>query len=100
MNPREEAKRRVEILKNLRMEHQETVSETQALLRAQKQIQQQICQVIRDTAHTVPEVAAATGLPSSDVLWHLTCMKKYGQVVETGMCGDYYLYQKAQEINS
>jgi predicted transcriptional regulator len=97
MKSREEARKRTEMLKRLRVTHQDTVERTQALLKSNKKIQQQICQVIRDQARTVPEVALAVGLSANEVLWHITAMKKYGRVAETGMCGDYYLYQKAEE---
>ena len=100
MKQSEAAKARSALLKSLREEHQETVKQTQALLKDHKKVQQQICQVIRTEARTVPEVAAETGLPPEDVLWHLMCMKKYGDVMETGMCGDYYLYQRTQEAGS
>jgi predicted transcriptional regulator len=97
MKNREEARKRTEMLKRLREAHRDTVEQTQALLKNQKKIQQQICQVIRDQARTVPEVVRATGLTGYEVLWHITAMKKYGLIVETGMCGDYYLYQRAEE---
>ena len=35
-----------------------------------------------------PEVAAA-----DEVLWHVTGMRKYGQVAEAGEDGDYILYE-------
>jgi predicted transcriptional regulator len=88
---------RGEMLKQLREQHAETVARTQALYKEQRRIQQEICKIIRDTPKTVPDVATATGLPSHEVLWHLTAMKKYGIVAETGMCGDYPLYQKVEE---
>jgi predicted transcriptional regulator len=91
------ARARSENLKRLREAHAETVEKTQALLREQKQFQQQICQVIRDEPKTVPEVAAATGKPAHEVLWYMAALKKYGIVVEAGMCGDYVLYQRAKE---
>jgi predicted transcriptional regulator len=97
MKNREEARKRTEMLKRLRDIHRDTVEQTQASLKTQKKIQQQICQVIREQARTVPEVAQATGLTGHEVLWHITAMKKYGLIVETGMCGDYYLYQKVEE---
>jgi len=97
MKTREEARKRTEMLKRLREAHRDTVEQTQALLKTQKKIQQQICQVIRDQAKTVPEVVQATGLTGYEVLWHITAMKKYGKIVETGMCGDYYLYQRVEE---
>ena len=37
---------------------------------------------LADGPHTVPEVAAATGVDSKVVLWHLMAMKKYGEIVE------------------
>jgi predicted transcriptional regulator len=92
-----DARARSETLKRLREAHAETVEQTQALLREQKQAQQQICQVIREDPKTVPDIAAATDRPAHEVLWYLAALKKYGIVVEAGMCGDYVLYQRAKE---
>jgi predicted transcriptional regulator len=88
-----DAKSRGSFLKQLREEHQETVARAQELLKEQKAIRREICQVMRDTAKSIPEIAADTGLPANQVLWHVTAMKKYGLVLEMGMCGEYYLYQ-------
>jgi hypothetical protein len=41
---------------------------------------------------TVPAIAAASGLSSQDVLWHVAGMRKYGDLVETGTDGDYPTY--------
>lgn len=97
MNPTADAKSRGAFLKQLREAHQESVAQTQELLKEQKAIRREICQVIRDTAKTVPEIAAATGLPANEVLWHVTAMKKYALVMEMGMCGEYYLYQMRED---
>jgi len=94
---KEDAKKRTALLKRLREEHKNTVARAQALLKEQKMIRRQICQAMRDAPKTVPEVAEAAGLPADQVLWHITAMKKYDLVVETGMCGEYYLYQVAKE---
>ena len=88
---------RAELLKRLRAEHAETVSRTQALLKEQKRIQKEICQFIRENPKTVPEIAEAIGMPSNEVLWYLASYRKYGIVVEDGMCADYPLYRKAEE---
>lgn len=88
---------RGELLKHLREQHAESVTRTQTLFKEQRRIQQEICKIIRDTPKTVPEVATAVDLPTHEVLWHLTAMKKYGIVAETGMCGDYPLYQRVDE---
>jgi predicted transcriptional regulator len=94
---KEDAQKRIASLKRLREEHRNTVTRTQALLKEKKMIRRQICQAMQNAPKTVPEVAEATGLPADQVLWHLTAMKKYDLAVETGMCGQYYLYQLAEE---
>ena len=93
----EAAKQRIAQLKQLRDAHQETVAQAQARLKEQKAIRRQVCQAMRDGPKTVPEVAETTGIPAGQVLWHLIAMKKYELAVETGMCGEYYLYQLAEE---
>jgi predicted Rossmann fold nucleotide-binding protein DprA/Smf involved in DNA uptake len=97
MSEREDARKRVEMLKQLREEHKETIARVQARLKEQQAIRRQICQVMRDAPKTVPEVAEATGIPAGQVLWHITAMKKYDLAVETGMDGEYYQYQLVQE---
>ena len=95
MTTKEEAKKRAIFLKKLREEHKDTVTQAQELLKAQKATRREICKVIRNESKSVPEIAALTDLPATEVLWHITAMKKYGEVLETGMCGEYYLYQHA-----
>ena len=98
MSTRLTAKQRSQFLKQLRDEHRETVAHMQTLLKEQKDIRRRICQSMRDTPKTVPEIAEATGLPADQVLWHIIALKKYDLVTETGMCGEYYLYQRVKEV--
>ena len=93
MTTKEDAKKRAIFLKKLREEHKETVTRTQALLKEQKVVRRDICKHIRDEAKAIPELAELSGIPAGEVWWHITAMKTYGLVVETGMCGEYYLYQ-------
>ena len=88
---------RGEMLKHLRAEHAETVARTQKLLKEQKRAQKEICQFIRENPKTVPEIAEAVNMPSNEVLWYLASYKKYGIVVEDGMCADYPLYRRVEE---
>jgi hypothetical protein len=97
MTAREEAKKRAILLKRLREEHKETVARTQTLLKEQKAFRRQICQPMREAPRAVTELAELTGLPAGQVLWHITAMKKYGLVIENGMCGEYYQYQMAED---
>ena len=93
---RETAKKRAIFLKRLREQHKETVTLTQKVVKEQNALRRQICKPTREAPQTVPDIAAVTGIPAHEVLWHLMAMKKYGLVVETGMCGEYYLYQKVE----
>jgi predicted transcriptional regulator len=97
MSDKESAKKRIELLKQLREKYADTVAQTQERLKSQQAIRKQINQALKEGPKTVPEVALATDLPSDQVLWHITAMKKYDLVEEVGMSGEYYQYQLAQE---
>lgn len=97
MSDREAAKQRTAILKRLRSDYAESVAKTQALLKTHRQVQKLICQRIRETSKTVPEIAQEIDIPTHEVLWYLTAYKKYDIVVEDGMCGEYVLYKRIQE---
>jgi hypothetical protein len=91
---------RGEMLKQLREAHGATVERAQVLLREQKKMQTAICQSIRETPKTVPEIAEVVGKPTHEVLWFVAALKKYGILVEAGMCGDYPLYQRVEEMKA
>ncbi|MAT98277.1 MAG: hypothetical protein CL608_14125 [Anaerolineaceae bacterium] len=97
MSTKEDAKTRAIFLKRLREQHKASTARAQALLKEQKAIRRQICQPMRDGPKTVPEIAQLTGIPADQVLWHIMAMKKYDLIVETGMCGEYYLYQRVED---
>ena len=97
MSDKEDAKKRTEMLKRLREDHKDTVERTQGVLKEQNAIRKQLRQTMKGGPKTVPELAEESGLPSGQVLWHITAMKKYDLVVETGMDGEYYQYQLAEE---
>jgi predicted transcriptional regulator len=97
MNDREKAKERTQMLKELREEHKDTVASTQERLKNQKKIYRDINKIIKDEPKTVPEIAEAVGLETHVVLWNLTVLKKYGDVSEAGMSGEYFLYGLIEE---
>jgi predicted Rossmann fold nucleotide-binding protein DprA/Smf involved in DNA uptake len=97
MSTTSNAKQRSQFLKQLREEHRETVEQTQARLKEQKDIRRKIAQAMGDEPQTVPEIAAASGLPAEQILWHVIALKKYNLVIETGQRDEYYLYQRAEE---
>jgi len=97
MSNRQDARSRGQFLKSLREKHQESVTRTQTALKEQNALRRQICTVMREGPKTIPEIAAGTGLAADLVLWHVMAMKKYDLVVESGMCGEYYQYQMAED---
>jgi len=92
MNP-DDARVKAGRLKQLREQHQVGVAATQALLKEQQAIRKELRQALREGPRTVPEIAAATGLPAHEALWHVIAMKKYGLVTETGLDDGYYRYR-------
>ena len=97
MSDREAAKQRAQILKELREKHQTTVDRTQELLKEQGKIEREILKVITNESKTVPTISVELDLPSHRVLWFLTALKKYDQVQEDGMDGEYVLYKRREE---
>ena len=65
--------------------------------REEASIRQKICGALRRGPMTVPEIHAATGIPTDRVFWYLMAWKKYGRISEGGQCGDYYQYALTPE---
>ena len=90
---REEKMMEKGVLKKLREERRMWVDNARQSIKAQNQIIKQIKAQIADTAKTVPEIAQATGMPTSQALLYIAGLKKYGVVVEAEKDGDYFKYK-------
>jgi len=97
MSEKEAVKKRAQILKELRIEHQTTVERTQALLKEQGKVEREILKLIKDESMTIPAIAAQIELATHRVLWFVTALKKYDQIQEDGMDGEYVLYRRKEE---
>ncbi len=73
--------------------HPEERKKHQAMIAQRKAIRG----VLEREPSTVPKIAAELTLPTDEVLWHLTAMRKYGQAAESGEEGDYVLYGLAPQ---
>jgi len=98
MSDKEAAKKRIEILKQLREERQDTVEKAQAYLKEQQAFRRELTKAMKGGARTIPEIATSAQLPSDQVLWHIMAMKKYDIVREVGMDAEYYQYQLTEEV--
>ena len=78
-------KEKTQVLKQLRVERADTVKRTQALLKEQKAIRKKIRAALGAESKTVPQVAEIVAMPTHEVMWHISAMKKFDLVAEDGM---------------
>jgi hypothetical protein len=87
-----------DLLKRLREERGDLVDAAVARNKQRQAARKKVRAAMAEGAGTVPDIAAACGLESREVLWHVAAMRKYGDLAETGQAGDYPTYAlKADE---
>ena len=91
----EEKTEQREAMKELRAARKQTIKAAAARMKEQKKAIKAIKEQLGDKAGTVPEIAEATGIPSSEVMWYLAALKNYGQILESEKDGGYFRYQWA-----
>ena len=79
-------------IKALREERKELLAKNRELLKKQNRETGLIQKGLQAGEKTIPELAEKTGLKSDLILYYLSTMKKYGQVVETGHSEGYFKY--------
>jgi DNA-directed RNA polymerase specialized sigma subunit len=84
-----------EALKELREERRVWVENAKKSIKSQNQIIKQIKAQITDAAKTIPDIARATDMSTSQILLYIAGLKKYGVVVEGEKDGDYFKYRLA-----
>jgi predicted Rossmann fold nucleotide-binding protein DprA/Smf involved in DNA uptake len=62
-------------------------------LAAQNKAQKAILDALKAGPKTVPELAAAAGLPHDQALWHVAGLRKYGKVFDVPGKSDYPKYE-------
>jgi hypothetical protein len=83
-------------LKKLKASRKEQIAATTARMKEQRQAVKAIKGHLEGAELTVPEMAAATGLPLPEVLWYVATLKKYGEILEGSKDGGYYRYKLGQ----
>ena len=84
-----------DMLRKLREERRVWVENAKKAIKAQNQIIKHIKSEIADNAKTVPEIARAADMSTSQVLLYICGLKKYGIVVEGDKDGNYFKYSLA-----
>ncbi|MCX6012695.1 MAG: MarR family transcriptional regulator [Chloroflexi bacterium] len=67
-------------------------------LKEDNTVRDRIVMQLKEGNKSVPEIAAAAGLDTAAVFWHIVAMRKYGKVAEAEMKGDYPSYRLVEEI--
>ncbi|MGB6064662.1 MAG: hypothetical protein WBG50_07615 [Desulfomonilaceae bacterium] len=86
-----------EKLKALRDVRKTIIDGVRERVKGNRGLRKKLTEVLATGPKTVPEIALETGIPSHQVLWHLTSMRKYGKVAESEQSGDYFLYVLLKE---
>ena len=91
-----ESEARKEALKKLKSARKDQIPTATARMKEQRQALKAIRKRLEGAELTVPEIAADTGLPVSEVLWYVASLKKYGEILEGPKDGGYYRYRLGQ----
>ena len=96
MNPGEaeakpvKPKRPIEVLRDRRGGLSKELKE---YFNAQQRIKKAIRATLAGGAKTVPQIAAESGTPDADVLWHVMAMRRYGEITDGPEQDGYVLYR-------
>jgi hypothetical protein len=85
-----------EALKRLKAARKEQIAAAAARMKEQRRAVTAIKASLAEAELTVPEIAAAVGLPVTEALWYVATLKKYGEVLEGAKAGGYYRYRLGQ----
>ena len=83
-------------LKQLKAARKEQIAAGTMRMKEQRRAVKAIKAQLEGAELTVPEIAAATGLPASEVLYYVATLKKYGEILEGPKDGGYYRYRLGQ----
>jgi uncharacterized protein (DUF342 family) len=84
-----------EAMKKLRESRKRIIKATSAQVKENIKAIKAIKEHLQAEARTIPEIAEATGLVSSEVLWFIATLKKYGEILEGDKDGGYFRYYLA-----
>lgn len=98
MERRSEGMAKKEALKKLRELRKEIIERATTRMKEQKKITDAIRAELLKGDKTVPELSAATGIPSASVMWTVATLKKYGQVTEGDATASYFRYRLAEDV--
>ena len=84
-----------EALKEMREVRKTSIDQARKTIKEQNRVIKSIKELIKTEGKTVPEIAQNSQISTSQALWYIMALKKYGLVVEGAKDGDYFKYQLA-----
>ena len=87
-------------LKHLREARKPRIDRAKHLIKTQTALIKAIRAQLEIGAKTVPQIAAAAGLETAQVLLYVAGLRKYGAVAEGPKDGDYYTYTLVDKKNA
>lgn len=93
------AEKKKEAMKQLRAERKESIHRVAAIVKIQKKELKLLKEQVGGDGATAPEIAEATNIDISRVIWYLATLKQYGEVVEGTKDGCFFRYQLVSKDN-
>jgi hypothetical protein len=94
MNKSEEVKQaKKAALKKLREDRRQTIEDAARRMKEQKKAFDTIRQQLKGGDLTVPELAEGAGMNTSEAMWIVATLKKYGEIAEGEKDGGYFRYK-------
>ncbi len=93
MSKKEENADQKAAMKALRKERKAWIKAAAAKVKGHNSALRAIREQLKDTPRTVPEIAQGAGLSTSEVMWYVATMKKFGEILEADQDDCYFRYQ-------
>ncbi len=93
MSKSEENAEQKAAMKALRQERKVWIKAAAANVKKHNSAIRAIREQLKDMPRTVPEIAEGAGLSSSEVMWYVASMKKFGEILEADQDDSYFRYQ-------
>ncbi len=88
-----DAKKIAEQLKKLNELRGPVPQELRDRVAAQNRATKAVLDALKDGPKTVPEIAAAAGLPHDRAIWYVAALRKYGKLADVPGKGDWPKYE-------
>ena len=84
---------RKEALRKLREARKENIARATLRVKEQRRAIDALKRELATGGKTVPELAERAGISSSEAMWYVATLKKYGELGETEKDGGYFRYE-------